>query len=151
MSFVGHQIGQCRVYVEREMTVAHYAKLAVLSTTCSTTECHYFENTVVNKDIRFWTMLRSMRIDLKKVQGPDGGSLLCMSATEKYKHAYQGRYLAFGRIGKTQHTPQTLDDKGQVATVDFFEPEADANVRYQIRMEADEMISFNFFLECERR
>ncbi len=90
-----------------------------------------------------------MGVDLARQPdiAPDG--ICCIGPTKKYERAYFGYYQVFGRLGKTQKTPQTIVD-GKLESVDFFDTVDDSHVHYQIKQETEDKLTFEFYLECEK-
>lgn len=147
---LGLQIGQCRIQVDTERTKAFYATLPFISENCTCDDCVYFENEVIQKDIRLFKILKSMEVDLKRQPNINPDGVCSFGPTEKYQKAYLGYYQVYGQLRKTQNKTQIRNEDGKLVSVDFYEPSDDAYVHFKIVQKEDDLLEIEFFLECEK-
>jgi len=145
-----YQIGQCRVLTDKDKTIKFYRSLPKISENCGCENCHYFETIVTEKEIRLFTILKEMGVDLTRQPAINPDGICPVGPTEKYARAYIGYYQVFGKFGKTQRTPQTLNSEGKLESVGFFEPEDDSYTEYKVKQQADDQLIIEFYLECEK-
>ena len=148
---IGFQIGQCRISVDNERTKEFYSTLPKISENCACGDCAHFESEVITKDLRLFRILKGMGVDLARQPNVNPDGICSIGPTEKYRHAYLGYYLVFGKFGKTQRTPQTLNSDGKLESVDFYESEEDSSVQYKIKQDSDDRLIFDFYLECDKK
>ncbi len=147
---VNFQIGQCRVWVEVGRTEKAYETYPTISENCDCGDCTYFEEEIIKKDIRLFRILKKMGVDLSRQPNTGNDGICSVGPTEKYKRAYIGRYNVFGKLGKTQRTPNFKNSEGTVESVDFYIPDEEAYTQYKIKQETPDELEFSFYLECEK-
>ena len=147
---VNFQIGQCRIYVDTDSTKKYYENLPRISENCNCDDCLYFENKVIQKDIRLFRILIEMGVDLERQPNVNPDGVSSIGQTAKYKRSYMGYYHIFGKLNKIQNKTATRDDEGEIETVDFYETTDDTNIQYKIKKEIDDKLTIEFYLECEK-
>jgi len=145
------QVGQCRIYVDTEATIKYYERLPRISENCKCDDCAYFESNVTKKDVRLFGILKDMGVDLTRQPNINPDGICSIGETEKYERTYMGYYQIFGQLGKTQKKASTKSEDGEIETVDFYETTDDTNIQYKIKSDIDDKLTFDFYLECERK
>ena len=147
---VQFQIGQCRIYVDTDKTKDFYSKFPKISENCKCGDCKYFEDVIIKKDIRLFTILKSMGVDLDRQPNINPDGICSVGPTDKYNRAYFGYYNLFGQLGKTQRKTQTKNPDGELESVDFIEHTSDNNVNYTIKQIKENELTVEFYIECEK-
>mgnify|MGYP000014266848 CR=1 FL=1 len=145
------QIGQCRIYVESSTTNDFYKNQPLITENCQCGNCKYFQENVILRNIRLFNNLKAMGVILERQPNinPDGVS--CVGDTEKFERGFMGNYKIFGKFGKTQKEPQTLDKNGNLKSVRFEETNEEFYCSYDITKISESELDFQFWLELDRK
>ena len=147
---VNFQIGQCRIYVDTDKTKDFYYILPKISENCKCDDCKYFEYFMTKKEIRIFTILKNMGVDLTRQPNINPDGVCSVGPTDKYNRAYLGYYNVFGQLGKTQRKTQTKNVDGELESVNFIEHTSDNNMNYTIKQIKYNELTVEFYIESEK-
>jgi hypothetical protein len=149
-SWVGTNLGQCRVRINQRRTMVFYAAQPKISENCKTEYCKYFEEVIINLPIPLFECLDRMCVDLSRQPNIDPAGLICVGETKKGKIGYSGYYLVFGKFGKSQNKSAKFNADGEVEQVQFMNGEYGEGVLLTITKVPDQKLCFEFYLEVEK-